>query len=355
MTPIILNSNLEVVSIVDAYESFIWVERYSSYGDFELYLQMNTNYLNFMIRDYFVILEGTTKCMMIENLEITTDHDDGNKILVSGRSLESLLSRRIVWSQTTITGSLQNGVKKLIDESIIIPLDSNRIIPNFVFAVSTDVRVTSLTLDAQFTGDNLYDAIKKICDANNLGFKVTFENDLFIFELFYGSDRSYEQINNPYVIFSPTFDNLLNSKYVESGYNLKTVALVGGEGEGSSRKMTQAVSDASKIDGLARREVFVDARDLSQTVNGVVIPEATYLLQLEQRGLDKLSELNIVKTFNGQVYTKNNFKFGVDYFIGDIVQIENEYGMETTSMVVEFIKSNNKSGIDEYPTFKSLE
>lgn len=32
----VLNTNLDAVSIVDVYESFIWTDRYYEYGDFEL-------------------------------------------------------------------------------------------------------------------------------------------------------------------------------------------------------------------------------------------------------------------------------------------------------------------------------
>ena len=36
----ILNTDLDAVSIVDTYESFIWTDRYYAYGDFELYEAM---------------------------------------------------------------------------------------------------------------------------------------------------------------------------------------------------------------------------------------------------------------------------------------------------------------------------
>ncbi len=53
----------------------------------------------------------------------------------------------------------------------------------------------------------------------------------FVFELYAGFDRSYDQTENPYVIFSPKFENIINSNYIESKASLKTVTLVGGEGE----------------------------------------------------------------------------------------------------------------------------
>ena len=51
--------------------------------------------------------------------------------------------------------------KKLLDENIINPSDTSRKVEGLIFEASTDPAITGLTVDAQFTGDNLYDAIKK--------------------------------------------------------------------------------------------------------------------------------------------------------------------------------------------------
>ena len=47
---------------------------------------------------------------------------------------------------------------------------------------------------------------------------------------------SFSQTERPPVIFSPSFDNLIKSKYIESTKTYKNVGLVAGEGEGSARK-----------------------------------------------------------------------------------------------------------------------
>ena len=46
----ILNTNLDAVSIVDTYESFIWTDRYYAYGDFELYEAMREGLLDYINR-----------------------------------------------------------------------------------------------------------------------------------------------------------------------------------------------------------------------------------------------------------------------------------------------------------------
>ena len=349
----VLNTNLDAISIVDVYESFIWTDRYYEYGDFELFTSMTDTILSYIRQDYYLQSRESEHVMIIEKIRINSDSENGNHITVTGRSLESILDRRIVWGQKTITGTLQNGIRTLLNENVISPADNKRRISNFIFEASTDPAITSLKIDAQYTGDNLYDVINKICSERSIGFKVTLNNNKqFVFKLYAGADRSYDQSVNPYVIFSPKFENIINSNYVESKSALKTVTLVGGEGEGSARKYT-TVGGGS---GLNRRELFTDARDISSDVgDGVVLSDAAYTAQLQQRGKEKLAENTDVTSFEGQVETTVMFRYGEDFFNGDVVQIANEYGHETKARIVEIVMSEDEDGNSVYPTFKTIE
>lgn len=353
----ILNTNLDAVSVVDVYESFIWTDRYYEYGDFELYTAMTDTILNFIKQDYYLQNRESEHVMIIEKIKIASDTENGNHITVTGRSLESILDRRIVWGQKTITGNLQNGIKTLLNECIISPSDSNRKISNFVFEASTDPAITGLTIDAQYTGDNLYDVINKICSERDIGFKITLnDNKQFVFKLYAGSDRSYEQTANPYVVFSPNFENIINSNYIESKSTLKNITLIGGEGEGAARRYATVGSGS----GLNRRELFTDARDISSDVtdeNGeqTTLTDAEYLALLKQRGKENLAENTDVTSFEGQVETTVMFKYGEDFFNGDVVQIANEYGHKTKARIIEIVMSENEEGASVYPTFKTIE
>jgi hypothetical protein len=347
----ILNTNLDAILPIDTYKSFIWTDRYYSYGDFELYTAISEDIIKYIKQDYYLINRESEHVMIIEKILISSDVEDGNHITVSGRSLESILDRRIIWGQKTLSGNLQNGIKTLLDENIISPLDNNRKIDNFIFEASTDPVITGLTIDAQYTGDNLYNVIQKICEERNIGFKVTLnDNKQFVFKLYSGVDRSYDQTDVPYVIFSPNFENISNSSYIESRSSFKNVTLVGGEGEGTARKYTTVGSGV----GLNRREVFTDARDISSDVgDGVILTDEEYTAKLQQRGKEKLIENPEVISFEGQVETTLMFKYGEDFFNGDVVQIANEYGHETKARILEIVMSEDEEGLSVYPTFKT--
>lgn len=349
----IANTEFENIFVLDSYNSLIWTDRYNSYGDFEIYTNMNISLLEYLKQDYYIRRDGSEYVMIIEKILIKSDVEEGDKLIVSGRSLESILDRRIIWGQKTVTGNLQDAIETLLNENIISPSKPERKIDNFIFEESTDEIITSLTIDAQYVGDNLYDVIKKICEERSIGFKITLnDNNQFVFKLYSGVDRSYEQTDNPYVVFSPSFDNLLSTNYMESKSSYKNVSLVGGEGEGSARKFT-SVGNSS---GMDRRELFSDASSISsEQEDGTTLSDAEYTYLLRQKGNEDLSENAVVVSMDGEAETQIMFKYGEDFYNGDIVQVIDAYGHDVRARVYEIVTSEDESGFSVYPTFTMIE
>lgn len=345
----VLNMNFEAVGLIDSFKSAIWTDRYQECGDFEIMTFPDKTIMDVMRTDYYLVNPSSKHTMIIEGREVDTDIDEGDYFIVTGRSLESILSRRVVWTQTSLEGNLQNGIKQLLTDAFISPTVSERKVPNFVFKESTDERITSLTMEAQYTGDDLYEVIKDLCTANDIGFRITLdESNNFVFELYKGDDRSYDQTENPYVIFSPSFDNIIDSQYAETSKEYKNVALVGGEGEGPERKYTSVGTTS----GLLRREIFTDARDASsENEDGTKFTTEEYNNILAARGQKDLDANKYAKTFEGEVDATRGFVYDQDFFLGDIVQVEDEYGMEGSSLVSEIIWSEDEDGYKCYPTF----
>lgn len=351
---LVINPLYEAESVIDAYESLIWTDRYYEYGDFEIYLPATNDNLEKFHQDDYLCIEGTEHMMIVEEISVSTDVDDGNHLTIAGRSLESILERRIIWEQTVLDGYLEGQIEKLLNQNIISPSDPGRKIDNFVFRKSGNTAIESLKIVAQFTGDNLYDAIHDICLSCNIGFKITLnELNQFVFQLYAGDDHSYDQLINPVVVFSSDFGNILDSNYMESKKPLKTIALVAGEGEGSDRKTVTVGS--STISGLNRRELYVDARDISSQTETGTIPIEEYNAQLSQRGTENLAQNQAIQSFDGRVEPTQLYIYGKDYFMGDIAQMENEYGMTAKIRVTEYIRSISVSGTEYYPTFETVE
>ena len=350
----VLNTNFEQIAFVDSYTSFIWTDRYYKAGDFELYMPTSREKLNIFKPDYYLWDKDSEHMMIIEDIRTNSDIEEGNNLTITGRSLESILDRRIIWNQTELTGSFQNGIKKLINDNITSSAsDSSRRISNFIFSASSDSAITTLTIDeAQYDGDNLYDVICKLCEEKKVGFKVTLNSsNQFVFTLYVGADRSYSQSANPFVVFSPNFENIINSEYKENKSPSKNVVLVAGEGEGNERKKATATS-GSNYTGINRREMYL-ASNLS-TNNGE-ISDSVYTKQLKEKGVEELKKYKIERIFEGEVETSKIFVYKEDYYMGDILELEDEYGRQSRTRVIEFIRNQDDSGYKAYPTFEVVD
>ena len=358
----VLNSDLGCIGILDKYSSFIWTDRYNDAGDFELCLPVNAKYAQSIKEDMFLSIPTSDRTMIVESIKIITDSEEGNTYNITGRSLESILNRRIVWKQTQVSGSVQNAIHLLIDDAIINPTDARRQIPNFRFIESTDPKVTSVnyTQIAQYKGDTLFDVIKKVCQAFHLGFKIELHNGYFDFQLFAGTNRSYSQTGISYVVFSPNNDNLLNSNFLKSVKNYKNVLRIAGQGEGATQtEITHYLEfdddNASEITGLARREIYVDCHDVSSvTSSNTVMDVQQYTNTLVQKGVEKLTELVPETAFEGEIDATINYKYEVDYSVGDICEIQNEFGMRDEVRVSEVVQTWEADGYTCIPTLESI-
>ena len=341
----LLDNNLNYLMIIENYRSFIWSNRYYTSGDFELYAPLTDALLNTVQRNYFIIRDDDlTQCMVVSNIEVKTSVTDGDYIIITGLSLKSILNRRIIWSQTVLDGNVETMVRKLVTENAIEPSNTARVIPNLILGDTIGV---TATISAQYTGDNLGETISGICQTYRLGYdvKLDIDNKNFIFVLYEGADRTSAQSVNPRVIFSDDFDNLLTSDYTYNSSNYRNVVLVAGEGEGTARK-TVTTGSAS---GLDRYELFVDARDVSS--NDGEISSADYNKLLLERGSQKLAETIINENITGEVEATVNYKLGVDFFLGDLVEVVNAFGMIMAPRITEVIECSDENGYTCVPTF----
>lgn len=368
----VLNTSLETVGIIDEYISLIWTDRYNESGDFELLLSMNTPSYDLLKEGYYLTIDLSEHVMVIEDIYITADVEEGKRIKITGHSLEQLLDRRIVWNKTIfkktyadendtvgVTPLLQNAILQLLDENVTSSAKiAARQIKNFVYEKSTDETITKQTIEAQYRGENIYDIISSLCKERRIGFKITLNsNNQFVFKLYSGADRTYDQLENPYVVFSPENDNLFNSTYCKVKSLFKNVALVvGEESDDEAKKEYQDPVIVGNALGIDRREIFANGSDIAiNEDDSTTLTVEQYKAHLKQRGIDTLIDNLEYEAFEGEVEATIMYKYDEDFFMGDIVQLEDEYGHQGKAYISEFIISQDSSGTNMYPTFISLQ
>lgn len=368
MNIFILDKSFQKIDVIDVYDSFIWTERYFSYGDFELVVPARIDMLTKLQKDLYLSIAESRFVMVIEDIEIITSLEKGAELKVTGRTLDTFLERRIIWgANVQVTGSLGDCVQQLIKDNVINPSDTNRKIPNFICGKGQNV--PDISVSAQYTGDNLYEAIVKLCKPNHVGIACFYDSEIgIVFGIYCGFDRSYgNSEGNPVVEFSPRFDNLLNTDYIRSDKKLKNITWIQGEEPREDTKThttpdrVYTVYGDSNASGLDRREIFTDASSVSSTVTQDDGTEKTltadeYTAQLQQKGKETLDANTGVTTFDGEVNANVQYTYGKDFFLGDIVSIRNEFGIEGKTRVIELVRSDDtQNGLQIYPTFKSDE
>ena len=332
--PVIMNDQFVRLAAVDDYSSFIWSTRFYMSGDFQLIVDVNDNNRTLFMKGYYVVRDDDENTGIIEDIKIKRNEDGKEQFIITGRFLASILGRRIIPEQFVWGGRVSDCILTLVYNNVADPEVAARKISNFTVQSS----VFEPRMEAQYTGKNLLTVVSDLCKTYGFGFKVILNaNHEFVFKLYEGVDRTYNQNVNPWVIFSDKYDNLLSSEYEENYQKMVTAVLVAGEGEGTDRK-TAWVTDGST--GLNRYEVYKDQRNIRS--NDGEIPESEYTNMLKESGKESLTKYTTA--FTGQVYF-DNIEYKKDINVGDLCVIENaRWGIYINARLVEVIESIDESG-----------
>lgn len=343
MLPVVADTTFKKIAVIDDYISFIWTSRFYAVGDFELCVPVK--YASIMQPNYYIFRTDDENVGIIEKIDIQNKDDGTEMIIASGRFLGAILARRIVAEQTQFNNKYVSAViSGLITDAIINPSVSAREISNFRLGTFGNL---GGQISTQYTGTNLMDAVSELCKTYNLGFKITIDSGDFVFSLYEGKDRTYNQSANTFAIFSNTYDNLFSAEYCENHAGIINAVLVAGEGEGTDRK-TVWVQPDSTLSGLNLRELYLDQRNV-QSNEGEISPEE-YMAQLAGKGAEAITDYTTA--FTGSV-DFNGVKYKEDVNLGDICVIENaEWGIRVNARLVEVIESTDETGTYSItPTF----
>lgn len=322
------DTTFDSIGEVNQYESLIWPDKFNGFGIFELWAPITDENSQYFKKGN-ILWCGGDNAAVVEIVKSEIDENGTKTYNVKGRTLEMLLTTRIIWgTYNAVNKYASTAMYEIVNQSCVNPSNANRKIPYLKLA--EDLKFGG-KITYQKTGGEVYDSLSTIASTYDLGFSVLFKPKTkeLIFEVVEGADRTVEQRTNDPVEFSTELEDLLSSSYYTNDQDVKNVAFVQGEGSGSLRKSVTSGEADSK--GFGRRELYVDARDLQSTSvdeNGEEqnLSPAEYTQVLTQRGDDKLSECKTTETFEAQirVFGDVQYEFGVDYKKGDKVTVRDE-------------------------------
>lgn len=451
----VLNENLERIAIVDDYTSLIWAKRYNDIGDCEIYIEATSYNIALFQRNYFVERSDDDMICRIKKIELTTDVERGNYLIVTGYDCKDILNQRIVWNQTIYRGKVESYIIKIIRDAFNMDATSTTQRQIKFLDIVTRTRNINDEIDDKAIHDNVGVKISSLCKTYGYGYKIFRENKKLMFDIYKGEDRTNR------VIFSNEYDNLLSSNYIEDSTNIGNVALIGGRTIGNK----QQEATLQHVPGINRYEIYVDASNMSDTTtfaelktmyptgqieketntriyykvneiyvllldniqfdnlklvytNGIacyqdqddqyitidktktleelqeLYPEKTLLYKILQvrvanlitatvdqqgtvippkdedtvliadilygayllsKGYDSIKQHGVKTSFNASIEHAQSFEYNKDYKLGDLVLVENEYGMKAKTRLVETIETFDENGYSIEPKFEFME
>lgn len=353
----ILNSRLEPLGDIDNAISSIWDKHYRDEGYVEIYAAATPRSVELLKEGHYITRDDDPHVARIYSIATDTTEDDGEVIVAAAKFAHYVLRRRIIWNTTNTEGNAEDVARSLIVDNCISPTDKRgnrmkeRIIPEIMLGEASGLTDTMEATQVSYV--NLLEYVMKICATFHYGLRAIMntDNSKIAIGLYKGTDRSYGQQENPFVVFSQENENLLGFSYKYDESTTINAALIGGEGEGIDRKLAK-IGTAS---GLDRFEVFVDAKDVTSTVESSDGIKTTYTSEQYNKLLEERGQLNMSpasESFDASVDLTRSYKYRQDFDVGDIVTIYDQHtGVYVNVRLMSVLETDDASGYTLTPTF----
>jgi len=366
----LLDALLRPIDVVDQYISFLWTERWSSMGDFQITTFATPNNKRRFVAGTKLSIPQSKRVMIIESVEEKDDIENGNVLTVKGRCLNSMLEKRVAakytsliinpsWDTTTYTP------KQLLEYYFFAICYSGQISSGDIIPYLQPQGTTSLYPVENITDPwttpfpwstkpkDLYSAFQDICTAYDVGFrlyKAPNDSKLY-FESMMGCDRTTDQTTYNPVIFSYDMVNLIDTtNLIDTSKYYNAVLVVYFYKDGSDVDTTLSVWVETSDLVLSERGFDQKTKILSvtQLPEGMALVDApAYLTQL---GQEELARSQAVNVYDGEIVKTSTFVYERDYNLGDLVEVQGNDGGTAQMRVVEQIFSSDSTGDSVYPS-----
>lgn len=391
---------LIIRDVIDAYDSFVWTDAYCGYGDFELKIPCEIAKKYKMDIGDFIRCTLSNTVMIIEAMSVESNDDNSLMVTYKGRSLESLLCRRVLRKEdvpqivpqyNSSSQKYEAAQLRYVQEVILYVLNRTIVQNNNISMRSRGIEQLGYTINqdesiaemkapyVDLDGMTVFNFVQSVLAYNGLGFKIEFnpagtvggsvDNRVLLFSIYQGTNRSHTQTVNDRVIFSTDDDTTFKMDTSMDMSSYGNAALLVGPNkcaesrddddqpiivETNKRFTTELYSG---VTGINRYEIYVDTTNIPATNEYTerLYPESYILAQMRFRGIQSLKQhLSNNMSFTPSVDFDPYKKYGEDYNIGDIVSVIDYFGNINIVRVGSFSYSVDNSGVQLYPNFEAI-
>ena len=356
-----MDRNFHKQTIIDEFSSVIWTERY--YGDsaIELVMPSTSELMQKLPIGIFIGLTGSDEIMSIETRTI-----ENGKLKLSGISLLPWMNNRFV--RTT---PLHKDKHWPIDGTLGMP--AGRVLWHIIFSmccqgspyldgtinigISNPERLvipglgltaydnSGFAIDVAVPFGPVYTAMREIATTYEVGMQILLEEVTDIsyslgFRSYKGLDHTSGQSDNSIVRFSPQMDSLTDIKELQSIAALKTLvySFAPGLNPAVGDPVITTIPGVSELTGpqytgFDLRALMIFADDIT---TDLVSGSATDLIHiLDSRAYDALVTNSYVIAVDGEIVPESQFKYGVHYNLGDLIEVQGNSGAVQTARITE--------------------
>lgn len=344
------------IGTFNKYSSIMYNRTLSDQSNYTLNLPFERDTIDLLMEGSYLLVDET---FLAEMKYIQKTEDSISEIISKGYNVKNILQERCFYPMQIFGGTAPEVMMQMVNNNVVSPTNTKRKIKEIKLGTYPYIESR---IDMQQTGNSVYEELVKIADEYQIGFEVVpniveYEDlrtniESLYFNVFKGVDHTE---GNPYgnniVEFSVELNNMESTSYVKDAMNYRNVAYVAGEGEtvGDSEESQRIVIEMGDLEasGLARKEMFVDARDCQKKRDdGSYISDSVYDKMLRKRGMDKLFEHRIVESYGGTILEgENTYIYGVDFKEGDLVTLRDEdLGLRFDTVITNVTITKNRQG-----------
>lgn len=297
-----------------------WFElSYYEVGEFEVYAAATNHNLSALKKGRFIKIPNKRFIWYITGIKYTFNADGAKMISAIGYEAKWLLNKRIIQTPKELQGTITSAVYGLVDHALGNSAQEGRKVNGF------KVDTNDLLIDisgTQAPRGNLLEFTNTLLKIYNCGSQIIYNKEQLIYTILNGAVKTGS------VKFSQSLDNLLSSEYYEDVSELATNALV----VSTVEEIDYTLEHDKGATGIDRAEILVnsnlnvkyeDAKGVEQETSPT---SDLYKGWQEQEGINELTKHTTVKEVKGELdLVYSNYEFDLDYFIGDLVRVQDEY------------------------------
>lgn len=356
------------------------------YCDENMYL-LNKNKVHYVLyqqKNSYPLLAKIEKA----EKEDEEDADYPNIIVLEGRLISFLLTKRVVNGTLTVSGYLTSAIAHMIDDCFDTDNNTSDRFVNIDVSIETSKSTIGnssgalQTSEKQITGGTLFEGITDFLEQGSYAIKFYpvveelhelsrdypgMEGQTNISEfkcivstgMYLLPGKEGEPLRDP-VIISKSLSNVKRTSYNYNIQNDVNVAYVAGEGEGNNRKWYEIQKDADNAKrAWMREELWIDARDIQSQQEDTALTDSEYEELINERAKEKFSENETAEEYSATMNTLDKrYVYGVDFEIGDWLPVrDSDLGITLLAQITEVTTTiqNNEEIVDIGFTYGNLQ